>query len=878
MGESVGGVNKETQVFIQPENHTTKQANVPEAWKEMLGVEASEAVLSSDELQLRKQEKEQKWRQRILEKQQDRPGLVEERRQEFDEARKRMGQQREALGFMDKGKQWWLIQRLKRKGVQEPERLLTIFENQEDPSLTTYSREKSCNIIDPEKKERLLEYDGFESLIELEKLATETNVDIETLLERMRLLGMELKLHDLSIFYNHDKVLEALREVGQISDDQLQVFLKQINQFGFLKEMGVWTDRRGNDNESTEVHVNEKYKLLLQMLKKGGFSESELSRLKAMNEIYLEARLISEQSIPTLFEVITSDNIVNINNILRQIFLEQQKVSEYVMTKYFEDLRNLEAENLQILNEWINQGWLLAGAIREYNPVDSVKPLLETLTELERNPQLKQLVLTLCTDAKIDRLDMLHLASTAIKQIQAVSKLGIEEKVDFEKGEEYSEIDSKVAQIYPDAEKIKGRKVADRLAFYCLFVDQEGNLDRKFLQNAVANGKFLRSEHECLDIPALQEKILELLPPNERLYYETIAKLHHSSANSFFRAVKDRSFEDFQQDYIESGELNSQFFDDLLVDSTLDGGIPNIEFFLTENNIENFPPKKREFLQALISGVFNNGRRLLLDHLKEKCLVGDESFGELYQNGHLTSTFFRSLDGSASIVRAALELLDEETLNTFTEQEMAYWMAVKKLLESTTDIMTEHYIIEKLQAIAPDVESVKLLMEIVQLNNPTRTAIEEYHNMLIDESTQRTEFLITKDLNSFLIALIKRNPTVFADIAHRQTWKDILGKEQVENFLQALPPDEKRNAFMHNDYDRTTEFMKVLATSPESSLELSKDLPILTEFVQKYGLARVPLVYHYFKHLYLFENHLLEELPQDIQENAIASLEQLYPS
>jgi hypothetical protein len=110
----------------------------------------------------------------------------------------------------------------------------------------------------------------------------------------------------------------------------------------------------------------------------------------------------------------------------------------------------------------------------------------------------------------------------------------------------------------------------------------------------------------------------------------------------------------------------------------------------------------------------------------------------------------------------------------------------------------------------------------------------------------------------------------------KSNWQNKLGEEPVKEFLDVLPKskerDEKRNAFTHNEYDRTSEFLQYLNKYELFGIN-QVDLFITTDFVEKYGLAKNILLFEYFKNLHYLEWGLIAQLPEEQIYDEIVSLE-----
>lgn len=103
------------------------------------------------------------------------------------------------------------------------------------------------------------------------------------------------------------------------------------------------------------------------------------------------------------------------------------------------------------------------------------------------------------------------------------------------------------------------------------------------------------------------------------------------------------------------------------------------------------------------------------------------------------------------------------------------------------------------------------------------------------------------------------------------------GQESAEIFLKNLPKktDERRNAFTHNEYDRTSGLIEYFITDTTSGFDLSNDIPILSEFIHEFGLSRSPQLFRLFKLASLYETGKLPEKPVGLEESGIESTAQL---
>jgi hypothetical protein len=125
--------------------------------------------------------------------------------------------------------------------------------------------------------------------------------------------------------------------------------------------------------------------------------------------------------------------------------------------------------------------------------------------------------------------------------------------------------------------------------------------------------------------------------------------------------------------------------------------------------------------------------------------------------------------------------------------------------------------------------------------------------------------------------IAKECPQAFIQTeAGRDQWKLIVGDEAVNKFLDALPTetDEKRNAFTHNQYDRTSEFLLRLARQNRFALT-PDDLEFATGYVREFGLSNNSVLYDFYKNLQLLGQGKIDSLPQEMVDSGIISVDTL---
>ena len=113
----------------------------------------------------------------------------------------------------------------------------------------------------------------------------------------------------------------------------------------------------------------------------------------------------------------------------------------------------------------------------------------------------------------------------------------------------------------------------------------------------------------------------------------------------------------------------------------------------------------------------------------------------------------------------------------------------------------------------------------------------------------------------------------------KDKWKTHLGEERYKEFILSLPKDkqrnERRNAFTHNDYDRTSAFLKYLFEQKLWSGE-KEEIVFISEYIKNYGLSKQDKLYRYFRELKLLEAGKIEALSDEEQKkDGIISLKLL---
>jgi hypothetical protein len=149
----------------------------------------------------------------------------------------------------------------------------------------------------------------------------------------------------------------------------------------------------------------------------------------------------------------------------------------------------------------------------------------------------------------------------------------------------------------------------------------------------------------------------------------------------------------------------------------------------------------------------------------------------------------------------------------------------------------------------------------------------------VDEDHQRSAFFYLI-MNNNTYASPSWRAGVWTQHWTRDDWRHHFGDEGFHNFLHALPTqnNEARNAFTHNRYDRTSSFITfILEKCGADVTQIGGDQLrlVLENYIRAFGLAKTPVLFHYYANLMLAENNPAFVVPEDIAASGISSKAEL---
>lgn len=260
---------------------------------------------------------------------------------------------------------------------------------------------------------------------------------------------------------------------------------------------------------------------------------------------------------------------------------------------------------------------------------------------------------------------------------------------------------------------------------------------------------------------------------------------------------------------------------------------------LTHQVIDTFNPKDQEIWKGILSlknfGTDEVGA--IIRHISDQ----KDSFND----DHLpTSYLFYSLFLEGVLEKSFLTAnLTPEVLDSFSYEQQKLW----KFISSQDEIIHDQTILSFLFNHQNEVES------FIDNNQLTEKFYQQY---------------------------VIYNPKSFIESFDKEIWEKTFGKDLISDLLISLPKtktaDEKRNAFTHNQYDRTSKFFIELVSNEKLHFQLNpENIIIATEYIKNYGLAKNSEFFNYFQSLYKHQSDPSITLPSELIENQIDSLEKL---
>ncbi|MCB9813348.1 MAG: hypothetical protein H6772_03000 [Pseudomonadales bacterium] len=452
---------------------------------------------------------------------------------------------------------------------------------------------------------------------------------------------------------------------------------------------------------------------------------------------------------------------------------------------------------------------------------------------------------------------------------------------------------------------LEGRRISpqdrniNKLSYSYLDSEQEAQLEEQIGvsltpdQQKIANIldlHTLETTQLVVRIDALVQKTL-LLNVSFNVRQETISKLNDTAPHKSFYGIKDI----FEQD-----ESSDMFQEWIQLDKDLEES-GRIRKTGDEHNFMDVFERRLAFKRVLSrTMLMSEGGEV--DTKLVRLLAGKAK--DVSMNGYLDEHTKKMLP---EVGRKLVHLIDQLDVNTSPSLLNFILENIDQVAQHVDDdfkinenfillfFSSDHAISNNLHnEIANMLENsgiadgyVKYLNKILPVLRLSRIPLTDHYNpiFLIFSNSQSDKDRNTKILEYWS----KNNYSLFVLSLSKELLIEYFGVDRAEAFLSALPKktDERRNAFLHNDYDRTSQWLvemqKQTASqrygSPyldEVTFNFSNDIEIASAFIKRFGLAKNPFLFEIFKVLKVKEADETFELPEKITDLGLKSLSDLY--
>lgn len=386
-------------------------------------------------------------------------------------------------------------------------------------------------------------------------------------------------------------------------------------------------------------------------------------------------------------------------------------------------------------------------------------------------------------------------------------------------------------------------------------------------------------------IKKASDEFIATLSPDDQTFVRYLQSQPDAHTQLFFIQNKDRFAE-----FVVNG-LPTQ----VCLETIASQGMYRLaDVLLTEEALAGLPEEKQEYWKAFISIPLRT-RNVLVD-MKNR-------FPEFFVDGKPTATFLNTLAVNSANFQDIERIVSGIDVRTFPPGEREFWTYFKVSNGLLGNYALQHR--ERFSELIVDGRpTAGMLREVALLGryeltyaalgqadiasfSPSEKAFWEFYRgcpaymqtFLLKRQESFPELVVDGNPTPVLYrGLATENSVGFLLSADRNAWKQTFGDETINGFLNALPTrtDEKRNAFTHNEYDRTTEFITFLVNNASKDFSLTtENIDMLTRYVGQFGLAKNPALFHYYKNLSLFEQGKLPALPEGIAASGISSTKEL---
>lgn len=363
--------------------------------------------------------------------------------------------------------------------------------------------------------------------------------------------------------------------------------------------------------------------------------------------------------------------------------------------------------------------------------------------------------------------------------------------------------------------------------------------------------------------------LLANLPKEQKAFWKTWKEISNSSLEmpSFLFNNKEK-FADFYQDEHITPKLLEAFYNELILNNKEASRI-RLDKLVEKGFLKEFP-KKDFVVWKAISQSNEESIQFAINNLEKiKNFFNDE--------GVPSSQLITYLAKNKAIVLQQA-ILKNNNLNYLNNIEQNFWEEWVSLSFEGQLFFNQE--IDNLEnelntMILTKINRLGVFLKKDLPGQKTITSnIAEFEQLILPNGTipdlTKAKFFSSKQDTKACISNLNN--------ATKVDWKVFLGEEFYEQFLSSLPTltDEARNAFSHNEYDRTSEFINYIVENCVDDFQLNNDnLALLSDYIKDFGLSKSKEIFHYYAALTRYEQGLLQDLPIDIKNSGLANITEL---
>ncbi len=377
-----------------------------------------------------------------------------------------------------------------------------------------------------------------------------------------------------------------------------------------------------------------------------------------------------------------------------------------------------------------------------------------------------------------------------------------------------------------------------------VFFDSESKPTSLFFKTLVAKTYFQDLSNSSFIRSNLVPELISTFSSDDQLLWNGVLGMKNIDTSTLKLIIEKYSQTDLY--FNQSNQPTSLLFESLIKDKNNQLTLTNFDILrpnLTPETLSTFSPEDQKFWSGILA-------LKSLDPVSLGLIIN-------HKNRDVVKQYFNNQNQPTSFFFKDLIQINSESKNS-----------------AIFDILKSNLTPEALSTFSP--EDQKLFGFILGLEYKNKS---EIINFLFAKGENPNRYIDNNSLNIFFYKeFAQQYPSSFIDFFSKEDWRFAFGNDTVDDLLNALPKstDEKRNAFTHNEYDRTTQFFQFLIRDQNSGFKFdSTHIKIATDYIKNYGLSRSLLFYNYFQKVSLYEQGLITSLPPEISASRIFSREDL---